>query len=181
VPCEKAESQLPSRCLEDESGSSDHAGEAHTGLDVGGGTSEHGHLGGGGGVLGHDGGAGSGAGSHGSGAVLAVAESDSLNIHVASRVGKSESLGVHVASSRASGLSGAGSADGGGEDSTGGLGASVDSGGNRDHGTVVGRVDSGGRGGVWAAVAGNGSGRDDCGSRADVDGLRNWDHLGDNG
>jgi hypothetical protein len=111
--------------------------------------------------------------------VLAVADSDSLSVDVASRVGESESLGVHVVASRASGLGSAGSADSGGEDSTSGLGASVDGGRNRDHGTVGGRVDSGGRSGVRAAVASNRSGRDDGGSRADVDGLRYWDDLGD--
>jgi hypothetical protein len=190
-----AESQLLSRCLEDESGSSDHTGEAHTGLDVGGGTSEHGHLGGGRGVLGHGGGsgavltvagsdglsAGSRARGHGSGAVLSVADSDGLGVDVAGRVGEGKSLGVHVVASGASGLSSASSADLNNDGGTSGLGASVDSGGNRDHGTAGGRVDSGGGGSVRAAVASNRSGRDDSGSRADVDGLRNRDHLSDNG
>jgi hypothetical protein len=180
VPCGKAECQLPSRCLEDESGSSDHTGEAHTGLDVGGGTSEHGHLGGGRGVLGHGGGAGSRGRGHGSGAVLAIADSNGLGVDVSSRVGEGEGLGVDVAG-RASRLSSAGSADLNDNGSASGLRASVDSGGNRDHGTAGSRVDSGGRCGVRAAVAGNGSGGDDSGSGADVDGLGDGDNLGDDG
>jgi hypothetical protein len=132
-------------------------------------------------VAGSDGlGAGSRARGHGSGAVLSVADSDSLGLDVAGRVGESESLGVDVAS-RASRLSSAGSADLNNNGGTGGLGASVDSSGNRDHGTAGGRVDSSGGGSVRAAVAGNGSGRDDSGGRADVDGLRDRDHLRDNG
>ena len=177
MPCGKAECQLPSRCLEDESGSSDHTGEAHTGLDVGGGTSEHGHLGGGRGVLGHGGGAGSRGRGHGSRAVLAIADSDGLGVDVASRVGEGQGLGVE---SRASGLSSTSSANLNDDGGAGSLGASVNSGGNRDHGTAGGRVDSGGGGSVRAAVAGNGSGRDDSGGGADVDGLRDGDNLSDN-
>lgn len=180
MPCGKAECQLPSRCLEDESGSSDHTGEAHTGLDVGGGTSEHGHLGGGRSVLGHGGGAGSRGRGHGSRAVLAIADSDSLGVNVSSGVGEGEGLGVDVAS-RASRLSSAGSADLNDNGGTSGLRASVDSGGNRDHGTAGGRVDSGGGCSVRTAVAGNGSGRDDSGSGADVDGLRDGNNLSDDG
>ena len=170
MPCGK-QSQLLSRCLEDKGSSSDHTGEAHTGLDVGGGTSVHGHLGGGGSVLGHAGGAGTGGSS---GAVLAVADSDGLGVDVASRVGEGKSLGVD---SRASGLSSAGSANLNNNGGTGGLGASVNSGGNRDHGTAGGRVDSGGGGSVRAAVAGNRSSGDDGGSGADVDGLRDGNDL----
>ena len=179
MPCGKAECQLPSRCLEDESGSSDHTGEAHTGLDVGGGTSEHGHLGGGRSVLGHGGGAGSRGRGHGSRAVLAIANSDGLGVDVSSGVGEGEGLGVDVAS-RASRLSSAGSADLNDNSGASGLRASVDSGGNRDHGTAGSRVDSGSGGSVRAAVAGNGSGRDDSGGGADVDGLRDGDNLSDN-
>lgn len=96
----RTECQVLSRCLEDESSTSED--KSDTGLDVGGSTSVHDHARGGGGVGGHGGAAG--ARGHGSRAVLAIADGNGL--------GGCAVAVVHVGS----GLSAAG-ADGGGQDS----------------------------------------------------------------
>ena len=142
-----------SGCLEDEGGTSDHGGEAHTGLDVGSSTSVHDHTGSSRGVLGHGG---------GSRAVSTVAGSD----------------GLGVAGRDSRGHGSAGSADLLNNDGTSGARSSVDLSADGDHVATGGRVDSGGGNGVRAASASNGSNRQGGLGGADVGGRSNGDDLG---
>jgi hypothetical protein len=143
-----------SRCLEDESGTGDHGGEAHTGLDVGGSAGEHDQSRGSRSVLGHGG---------GGRAVGAVAGSD----------------GLGVAGRDSGGHGSAGSADLLNNDGTSGARSGVNLSADGNHVATGGRVDSGGGNGVRAASASNGSNRQGGLSGADVGGRGDRDDLSD--